>query len=204
MVLFSCLLLVVTIASEPDTVWSTEFAELPAGWSAELHWTQTENVELFLNSHVQNVFDFDHSSLTTARSVYPQDVDSLVLVVEYVWIGWGAYSGDGEGAFSRSRILIHYTDKMDTMWDSVAGYLWFGESVQLLSGMPEAGVYSVASHGRLQLKLPALDRFDTYWLEFRGDTGGFHDPMSTDTQYAYVDWDLISASLLSYSSSVTD
>ena len=202
--LFSCLLLAFTIASEPDTVWSTEFSELPAGWSAELHWKQTANVELFLNSHVQNVFDFDHSSMTTPRTVYPQDVDSLVLVVEYVWIGWGAYSGDGEGAFSRSRILIHYHDTIDTLWDSVAGYLWFGESAQPLSDLPETGVYSVTSHGRLQLKLPALDRFQTYWIEFRGDTGGFHDPLSTETQYAYLDWNLISASLLSYSSLATD
>ena len=205
--LFSCLLLLLTASAEPDTLWVTDFSEIPRGWEADLHWSTTGSMRLMLNSQVQRVFDFDHSSLNTDYYSNLPDTDSLILIVEYIWTGWGAYTGGiaRDGAFSRSRINVHFGHVFDTLWDSVAGYLWFDESpVGEAVTHAESGPYSSTSQGTLTLRLPDIPDWELFRIEFRGDTGGFQDPSSKGGQYAYISWHLESATLLSYRSGTSD
>ena len=120
--LLSCLLVVLTASAEPDTIWVTDFSEIPQGWESDLHWSTDGGVRLTLNSQVQSVFDFDHSSLSTDYYRNMPDTDSLVLVVNYAWTGWGAFTGGevNDGAYSRSRINVHCDGSIDTLWDSIA------------------------------------------------------------------------------------
>jgi hypothetical protein len=207
MEILSCLLLLLTASAEPDTLWVTDFSEMPYGWEADLHWSSSASMRLFLNSNVQRVFDFDHSSLNSDYYRSMPDTDSLVLVVDYVWTGWGAYSGGDvrDGAYSRSRINVHFGNTFDTLWDSIAGYLWFDSS---LSGNSvthsESGPYSSTSQGTLTLRLPDIPDWQMFRIEFRGDTGCFQDPSRKGGQYAYLEWDLESAVLLSYRSDQQD
>jgi hypothetical protein len=205
--LFSCLLLLLTATVEPDTIWITDFSGMPSGWEADLHWSSTGSMRLILNSQVQNVFDFDHSSLNTDYLMYLPDTDSLILIVEYSWTGWGAYTGgiNRDGAFSRSRINVHFGNVFNTLWDSIAGYLWFDEAPNGDAVThAEIGPYSSTSQGTLTLKLPDIPDYQWFRIEFRGDTGGFQDPSLKGGQYAYIDWHLQSATLLSYRSGTTD
>jgi hypothetical protein len=183
----------------PDTLWATEFPDIPEGWHADLHWNRSHSLRLTLNSYVQRVFDFDHSSLASCYMYSMTETDSLVLVVRFAWTGWGAYSGGDidDGAYSRSRINVRYGDACVTLWDSVAGYLWFGGTVDSPAG---GGPYSTTSRGTLTLRLPDIPDWQTYFIEFRGDTGCFQDPSGNRGQYAYVDWKLESAVLLDYRS----
>ena len=193
--------------TDPDTLMVTDFSVIPSGWEADLHWSNTTSIQLLLNSHVQRVFDFDHSSLYSDCYRVEPGTDSLVLVVEYLWSGWGAYSGGdiNDGAFSRSRVNVHMGNAFQTLWDGIAGYLWFdGSPTGDHVTHRESGPYSSTSQGTLTLRLPDMPDWQTFRIEFRGDTGCFQDPISKVGQHAYLEWHLESATLLSYRSGETD
>ena len=183
-------LILCLVSQSVDTLWTVEFASQPSGWIAGPYWEYTdESIFLFLRC-VDKARSSTEDILSSPDFVVPPSADSLVLIFDHYWWGYGVSVHLWDWARSTSTLYMYsssppYTIELWEIADSCGGE--FLES------------YSLIDSGSVCIPIPDILAGDTLSFTFRGLVESYLYPSGIGAE-ANIEWDIYTFSILSYPS----
>ena len=183
-------LILCLVSQSADTLWTVEFTSQPSGWIAGPYWEYTdESIFLYLmcdnkaNSSIEDI-------LSSPEFIVPQSADSLVLVFDHYWWGYGASVYPYDWARSTSTLYMYsssppYTIELWEIADSCGGE--FHDS------------YSLIDSGSVCISLISISAGDSLSFTFRGLVESYLYPTGICAE-ANIEWDIYTFCILSYPS----
>lgn len=183
-------LLLCLIPQSVDTLWTVEFASQPSGWIAGPYWEYTdESIYLYLRclgkckSSIEDIF-------SSPEYVVPLSADSLVLLFDHYWWGYGVSVHLWDWARSTSTLYMYsssppYAIELWEIADSCGGEYYDD--------------YSFIDSGSVSIPLPGILAGDTLSFTFRGLVESYMHAVGTWAE-ANIEWDIYTFSILSYPS----
>jgi len=194
-ILFSFMCLV---PSSVDTLWVVDFSSQPAGWIAGPFWEHLEDC-IYLEIDAGGVpygYDSEEDSLLSPEFIVPESADSLVLVFDHYWWGYGiCWIAPPEYAQSTSTLEMYGPDISSgpiELWE-VYGYCGYPDC--LFASPTDGETYSVTDSGSVFIPLNDVSTGDTLSFVFRGLVESYTDYMAG---LAYIEWSLYTFCILNY------
>ena len=187
--MYTSILLLCLALNLADTLWTVNFGTSPSGWTAGSQWLwQDDSAYLGIMAHpFASGYDSESDSLLSPFFIIPSSADSLVVVFDHLWWGYGSSHAAAEWAQSTSTLVMRNVSESGQVFQ-----LWE------LTGFCQSAMdvyYSVVDSGEVSCPVLGASPGDTVYFQYTGLVEAYVDYMSA---YAYIEWDLYSFLLLSY------